>query len=102
MSGGAYDYLCNKDAEDAFDDTVQQNLRRMADRLAGLGYAEDAARETEELICMIAQAEVRVSVRMRRLSSVWRSVEWWDSCDSSEDYVRDALAEYRKAPPWSK
>jgi hypothetical protein len=102
MSGGAYDYLCHKDAEDAFDSTVQQNLRRMADRLAGLEYAEDAARETEELICMIAQAEVRISVRMSRLGPVWRSVEWWDSCDSSEDYVRDALAEYRKAPPWPK
>ncbi len=95
MSGGAYDYLCHKDADESMDWSVTQNMRRMADRLAGLGYAEDAARETEELICIIEQARIRIQTRMNRLNRVWGAVEWWDSYDSSEAAVHDALAKYR-------
>lgn len=43
MSGGSYDYLYSRELDWwALDG---DSLSRMIDRLAGLGYAEDAARE---------------------------------------------------------
>jgi hypothetical protein len=94
VSGGSYDYLCWARDLDQLLDRGRQ-LEEMADRLAGLGYAEDAARETQELLVQIRQWEVRAQVRVNRLSDVWHAVEWWDSCDSGEDRVREALAKYR-------
>ncbi len=96
MSGGSYNYLgliCYDDLPELL--SKESDLRDMADRLAGLGYAEDAARETEELLVMLRQWKIRAEVRVRRLADLWRAVEWWDSSDSSEDRVREALAAYR-------
>lgn len=94
MSGGSYNYLFSaQDLEDL--NSQRYNLEEMASRLAGLGYAQDAARETEELLLLLRQWETRATVRMRRLADVWQAVEWWDSNDSSEDRVHEALAKYR-------
>lgn len=94
MSGGSYNYLC--DSWD-IDDLISKrgDLEQMSARLAGLGWAEDAARETEELLVMLRQWEIRAETRIKRLRDVWKAVEWWDSCDYGEDQVREALAEYR-------
>ncbi|MEU6597828.1 hypothetical protein [Streptomyces flaveolus] len=94
MSGGSFNYLCH-----AFDldDLIERrgSLEAMASELAGLGYAQDAARETEELLVMLRQWEVRATVRVERLREVWKAVEWWRSCDYSEDRVHEALSDYR-------
>ena len=94
MSGGSYDYLWA--AADLDDLLAKQHvLKEMSDRLAGLGYAPDAAAETEELLLLLREWQVRADVRVKRLSGVWHAVEWWDSADSGEDAVRKALAQYR-------
>jgi hypothetical protein len=96
VSGGSYNYLgliCHDDLGELLSKRAE--LREMADRLAGLGWAEDAARETEELLVMLRQWQVRADVRVRRLANLWHAVEWWDSADYSEDRVREALAAYR-------
>lgn len=93
MSGGSYDYLAYKSVSDLIDRDGE--LRSMADRLAGLGYARDAARETEDLILTLRQFQNRIQTRIDRLSGVWHAVEWWDSGDSGEDYVKEELAKYR-------
>jgi hypothetical protein len=94
MSGGSYNYLfAAQDLEDL--QARRHDLEEMANRLAGLGYAQDAARETEELLVLFRQWETRAAVRMRRLTDVWQAVEWWDSNDSSEQRVHEALAKYR-------
>jgi hypothetical protein len=92
MSGGSYNYLCHKKftGHSALDD-----LESMADRLAGLSYADDAARETAELLMIIKQFETRAEVIADRLRDIWMAVEWWDSCDSGEDSVKKALDDYR-------
>lgn len=92
MSGGSYDYLYTKDIGEALD---SQSLQRMADRLAGLGYANDAATETASLLELKREAEGR----MARLKYLWEAVEWWDSCDWGEDEFREALEEYRSQVP---
>ncbi|MBR8638604.1 hypothetical protein KEF29_03140 [Streptomyces tuirus] len=94
MSGGSYNYLYEAcDLEDL--QNRQHDLRDMADRLAALGYAQDAATETEELLALFRQWQIRAGVRIRRLENVWKAIEWWDSADWSEHRVHEALAEYR-------
>jgi hypothetical protein len=95
MSGGSYNYLCHVWEADEMLAKLN-DLLEMSTRLAGLGYAEDAAKETEELICIINQAKVRIVTRMNRLKNVWHAVEWWDSADYSESQVKEALEKYRK------
>ena len=95
MSGGSYDYLYAR-----FDDVIGEldqhtHLIAMRDRLVGLGYAEDAARETDEVLLMLLQLQALLKTRHARLAPVWRAVEWWDSCDSGEDEVKKALERYR-------
>lgn len=95
MSGGSYDYLCW--VLDLGELAAKEHqLEEMADRLAGLGYAQDAARETQELLVQLRQFKVRAEVRTKRLSDVWHAVEWWDSSDVSEESVHKALAKYRE------
>lgn len=96
MSGGSYEYVCFAGADELLQKTGE--IQRMADRLAGLGYATDAARETQELLLTIRQYENRINAMQGRLSGVWRAVEWWDSGDTGEERLHDALAEYRKVP----
>ena len=93
MSGGSYNYLYTKDAADLFG--YAGDLEDMANRLAGLGYAVDAAKDAYDLLAIIRTQAVRVEAAMARLGPVFRAVEWWDSADSSEEAVQEALAKYR-------
>jgi len=93
MSGGSYDYLFYKDPDELLNSL--STIQDMTDRLAGLGYADDAASETEYLLLTIRQFENRISTMKARLEDVWRAVEWWDSNDSGEDGVKKALDAYR-------
>ena len=54
MSGGSYNYLHIKGADELLG--MQSKLRDMSDRLAGLGYAQDAALETELLLLTLRSA----------------------------------------------
>lgn len=93
MSGGSYNYLCYAGAEELMSKT--SDMQEMADRLAGLGYAQDAANETQHLLLTVREYENRIQAMKERLEGVWKAVEWWDSCDSSEDSLKDALDKYR-------
>ncbi len=93
MSGGSYNYLCFKEIDELIN--MQSDLQDMSDRLAGLGYATDAARETQELIQIIRQSINRMEPIKKRLYGIWHAVEWWDSCDSGEDDLKSELKRYR-------
>jgi len=93
MSGGSYDYLCYKDSQDIR--SLMRQLADMAERLSGLEYARDAAQETTALLLTLRQQDVLVSTYIDRLSGVWHAVEWWDSQDSGEEAVKEALTRYR-------
>ncbi len=95
MSGGSYNYLFTKEPEELFGWSAKDDLEDMADSLAQLGYAEDAARETLDLLLKVRQIEVHLATRLKRLNDVWPAMEWWHSGDSSEDEVKRALARYR-------
>ena len=92
MSGGSYNYLYCKDSYDIHE--RRNELNEMRDRLTELGYL-DAAKETESVTLMLDSFEVRLQARLDRLNQVWKSVEWCDSGDSGEDYVKDEVEKYR-------
>ena len=96
MSGGSYNYLFMRDISRLLDDP--SDLDMMAKRLAGLGYAKDAAIETARALEWLRWVDVHWTVVTERLGEVWRAVEWWDSGDSGEEAVEHALAEYRALP----
>jgi hypothetical protein len=100
MSGGSYDYLYSADWRGLDLDTLPDGMMRaMAERLAGLGYANDAAKETLDTLLYLRQVRVFLETRWERMRPVWKAVEWWDSGDSGEDGLKAALDEYRKVAP---
>jgi len=97
MSGGSYDYLYCKEADDLLN--MEDRIQEMADRLTGLRYASDAVRETQKLqklLLKLRQSKNQIDKVKDRLSAVWRAIEWWDSNDSNENGVKEALKEYRR------
>lgn len=96
MSGGSFNYLCHKVASDLLQGG-REDLEHMIDALAALGYAPDAARESATVLAEVRAVEVRLDAQLQRLSGVWRAMEWWQSCDTSEQDFKRALAEYRGA-----
>lgn len=93
MSGEAYNNLWLKDADELWQ--AQEPLERMAERLAGLGHA-DAAGETFAVLAEVRAQHARLEASLRRLSGVWRAVDYWDSSDAGPERVDEALEEYRK------
>ncbi len=93
MSGGSFDYLCFRDASDLL--ASERKVQEMADALAKSGYADDAAKETQALLLEIRAARNRLQASIDRLAPVWKAMEWWGSCDTSEDDFKKALAGYR-------
>ena len=93
MSGGSYNYLCGKDADMILAGGSDDDLQRMADRLAELTH-HDAARETLEVLLEARVARNRLNTRIYRLSRIWKAVEWFDSCDSGPEGITEAVAEY--------
>lgn len=101
MSGGAFNYLCYENDLEGLLGKVH-DLSDMTDALAHLGYAADAAQETASLLAHIRATNARVEASSRRLTEVWKAMEWWKSCDWGEDAVRQALADYRGEPASSE
>ncbi|OQB32244.1 MAG: hypothetical protein BWY07_02003 [Candidatus Hydrogenedentes bacterium ADurb.Bin170] len=97
MSGGSFNYLCYKDETDLF--ASEKELEHMADALAKVGYADDAAKETLWLLLHIRQQRIRINVVISRLSGVWHDMEWWQDGDIGEDRFKKTLAEYRRENP---
>lgn len=93
MSGGSFNYLCWKSADELAADT--STLAEMRDALIGHN-APDAAAETEAIIATIAQFRVLVETRAKRLNEVWHAVEWCRSGDQGPEDVAAAVAKYRE------
>lgn len=103
MSGGSYNYLCGAlDLEDLL--SKRHHLKEMADRLEGLSELEfpgaiAAGKLTRELLIKIELWESHASITAGLLSDVWKSVEWWDSCDWGPDQVRSELDKLLEGKP---
>ena len=89
MSGGSYNYLC-----DRTDDLSGRlyDLRRMRTRLTQLGYG-DVSAQTDRVIELLKEAADVAS----ELASIWHAVEWLDSFDYEPEQVAEAVERYRNS-----
>jgi len=93
MSGGSYNNLYLKDLDELLN---QQDLvQQMADDLAKLGYAPDAAKETQEFLLTLRQFENRLETMKSRLEPVWEAYEFYKSGDADETRFKKILEKYR-------
>ncbi len=94
MSGGSFNYLCFKDAEDLFGGNGLSDLEHAARELADEG-AEDIAFIAQEILTIVRSQRHRVDARLKSIQPVLKELEWWRSCDSGEDQFHEAVAKWR-------
>lgn len=95
MSGGSFNYLCFKDAEDIFGYSGREELRRMVEELQAMPGAEDVAADAATALAIVDYQTLRLQAHLDHLHEVFKAVEWWRSCDYGEDDVKEAIAAYR-------
>jgi hypothetical protein len=97
MSGGSYDYLYRRDADELLGpgDSLEQ-LERMAARLTELGYDAIGSR-TRDVIRYVDHARERVTEDAGVLRDIWHAVEWYDSADYGFDQLTKVIEEWAGA-----
>jgi hypothetical protein len=95
MSGGSFNYLCHKEADELLHGG-HEDAEQMAGALAALGYAEDAAKATIALLVEIREVSARLDRSLDAIRPVWKAMEWWQSCDWGENELKAALADFRR------
>lgn len=91
MSGGSYDYLYSKDAEDLVYRVP--DLIRMRDRLIELDM-KTGAEKVQKLILTVEKYRIEADARMDEMYGLMRAVEWMDSGDSGLDSVQQAYEKF--------
>lgn len=111
MSGGSYNYIYYW-VEEGVEELVERrkDVKAMLQRLQGLKYASNVAKETEivledlnvleqmqaQLELQLVPIKARIEARARNLAQVWQAVEWWNSHDWSEQKVKSAIAQFQR------
>ena len=95
MSGGSYDYLCFRDEGDIFSHIG--NLRDMAARLDEV--CPEAAAETRALFDGPRSLMAELEARIKRLTDLWKAVEWRDSSDWTDAQLAQAVEQFRAQGP---
>jgi hypothetical protein len=93
VSGGSFNYLFIKDADEVFANPTE--LRRMVQELTVFPEAADVAADAANALAVVDYQTARLQTHLDRLKDVFHAIEWWQSGDWSEDDVRKAIAEYR-------
>lgn len=101
MSGGSFNYLCNRETEDLLD-LGGDELLAMRAELAERPDGALAVAMIDSLVATLSslradreafrQRCADVDVSRRELNAVFHAVEWWRSADWGEDRVIAALA----------
>lgn len=94
MSGGSFEYLCFKDAQDLVH--REDLLLAMADRLSVLGYGK-AAQDTRNLFSEMREFFGHCEQNLALLQPVWQAVEWQMSGDWGLGDVKAAVTKYEAA-----
>ncbi len=76
-----------------------EKLEGIADVLAKLGYADDAARETTDLLLMMRSVRVRAEAVQNRLRELWYVLYRWSEYRCDEGNFKEALEKYRAQNP---
>lgn len=94
MSGGGYNYLCYKEAEEFLNRCNIDSLEEMSTQLLNLGY-EDVSRDFQRLIEYCKTAYNRIDVLKDQLQDVMHAVEWYESGDYGLDNLKKSIEKYR-------
>jgi transcriptional/translational regulatory protein YebC/TACO1 len=94
VSGGSFDYLYAKDAEDWVGAQCSGSAEEMIDALIEAD-AEDAAAETQNVLAIAKGARVRLQTLLAHMYPVWNAMEMWKSGDTSDQDFMEALAKWR-------
>lgn len=94
MSGGHYDRIeyWSFDLRGAVDSNSME-LLRMASDLDDEGF-HAAAHETRVVVAKLREWDKQMAEHGRRLGPVWKAMDYWRSCDSSEDNFRKVAASF--------
>lgn len=84
MSGGSFDYVCLKEAQNIFE--YKKQLKEMVNYLRE-SKKNDVADEVDRLSIDIEMFERMISLRLKRMHKILRAVEWWASGDYGEKQV---------------
>lgn len=96
MSGGSFNYLCNKDATDLLAER-ENSFAEMTVFLEENFPGTQAAKDTRALFERYRglQAELDSEPLRSLRDNVWHAVEWWKSGDYSHDQAQAAVDGYR-------
>jgi hypothetical protein len=93
MSGGSYNYLCDREAEDLIGNWYK-TLQEMSEDLHSKFPNSMADKHTDELVRLIGHLKVEVERRAIALRDVWHAQEWWRSSDYGIGEVEVEIARY--------
>ena len=99
MSGGSFNYLYCKDPAELFDCAI--DIDDMTETLIKLNYL-DVAKDMTRLAEYIKTARNRVEVLSEQLKPIMKAVEYYVSCDYSEENVKEAVEKYRNDEHFNK
>lgn len=104
MSGGSFDYLCYKNAEQILSDSSKiKTIRKMAKLLfaSNLPYARDAASETlslakdmDDAIQAFDDVIQAFQKRIDMLRDIWEDAEWVCSHDREIGDLKESLRQW--------
>jgi len=94
MSGGSFNYLCQRDAEEI--SSYLSDMEDMANELQALGQIELEA-ETRAIMDEYTLFFTTMQARIDVISPVWRAVEWACSGDTGIEAVLRAAAAWTAA-----
>jgi succinate dehydrogenase/fumarate reductase flavoprotein subunit len=91
MSGGSFEYLCQKDAAEVL--AVLETVRRMAATLEEeFGHlAKDAVDATLGIVRRGEELQEEID----DLKDLWKAVEWWQSGDYGRDRALVELGKWK-------
>lgn len=91
MSGGSFNYLCYvQDLSDLMDHRYG-NLKDMQASLAKLEESKKEAEDTQEIIDLIEEFDLKMQEKVESLRGVWKATEWWFSGDSGKEEFLAAI-----------
>jgi hypothetical protein len=97
MPGGSWNYLYSKEDLDLVEDNVINDLERVAVRLTKIAYAKAVAKDVKECIALLRlslRLITEADIKKKALTDILKTLEWWDSCDSSEEDFKNAITTY--------
>ena len=94
MSGGSYNYLFCKGAEDLLYGQGLGDLNEMAETLLDMGYSEEA-KETYAILFEVKKVREELEGRVNKISDLWKAVEYYESMDADIEAIKVEVEKLR-------